>query len=107
VAVLSIPLAWFSHNSAIIVWFIFEMACLSATACMITILWEGHADWVRAIFILFLLLAWYPVMVDLLYGQLTILLTTLLLAALLSLKKDHNILAGFLIGLTVAIKMIT
>jgi hypothetical protein len=107
VAVLFIPLAWFSHNSAIIVWFIFEMVCLSAIACMLTILWKGRVDWVRAIFILFLLLSWYPVMVDLLYGQLTILLTALLLAALVLLKKDHKIMAGLLIGLTVAIKVIT
>jgi hypothetical protein len=107
VAILGIPLTLFSHNYAIIVWFILEMVCLSATACMLTALWKGRVDWVRAIFILFLLLSWYPVMVDLLYGQLTILLTTLLLAALLVFKKDYKILAGLLIGLSIAIKMIT
>jgi hypothetical protein len=107
VAILGIPLTWFSHNYAIIVWFIFEMVCLSAMACMLTILWKGRVDWVRAIFVLFLLLTWYPVMVDLLYGQLTILLTTLLLGALLAIKKDRRILAGVLIGFSIAIKMIT
>lgn len=107
VAILGIPLTWFSHNNAIIVWFIFEMVCLSAIACMLTVLWKGRVDWMRAIFILFLLLSWYPVMVDLLYGQLTILLTTLLLAALLAIKKDNKNLAGLLIGLSMAIKMIT
>ncbi len=107
VAVMSIPLSWFSHNNAIIVWFIFEMACLITLACMLSVLWKGRLEWVRAIFILLVLLTWYPVMVDLLYGQLTILLTTLLLAALLLAKKDRRILAGLFIGLTVAIKIIT
>jgi hypothetical protein len=107
VAILGIPLTWFSHSNAIIVWFIFEMICLSTIAGMVTILWRGRVDWVRTIFILFLLLTWYPVMVDLLYGQLTILLTALLLAALLAFKKDQKVLAGLLIGLSISIKMIT
>ena len=107
VAIFSIPLTWFSLNNVIIGWFLFEMLCLMAISVMITVLWKGRVDWVGAILILFLMLAWYPVMVDLLYGQLTILLTTLILAALLASRKDQKILAGVLIGLSVAIKMFT
>jgi hypothetical protein len=61
----------------------------------------------RAGFLFFTLLALYPVMVDLLYGQLTILLTTLLLGGLLAWRKEKHILAGALVGLSVAIKMFT
>ena len=107
IAILSTPLLLFSLNNVIVVWFIIEVVCLIAISGMLTILWRGRVDWVRAIFILFLLLTWYAVMVDLLYGQLTILLTTLLLAALLALRKDNKILAGVLIGISVAIKMFT
>ena len=107
IAILSIPLTWFSLNQLIIGWFIFEVGCLAAISGMLTFLWKGRVDWVRAIFILFLLLSWYPVMVDLLYGQLTILLTTLLLAALVALRNNHKILAGVIIGFSVAIKMFT
>ncbi len=107
IAILSTPLLLFCVNNVIIVWFIIEVVCLIAISGMLTILWRGRVDWVRAIFILFLLLTWYAVMVDLLFGQLTILLTTLLLAALLALRKDNKILAGVLIGLSVAIKMFT
>lgn len=107
IAILSTPLLLFSLNNVIIVWFIIEIACLIAISGMLTILWRGRVDWVRAIIIFFFMLAWYPVMVDLLYGQLTILLTALLLAALLALRKDHKILAGVLIGLSVAMKMFT
>jgi len=105
VAILSTPLLLFSLNNVIVVWFVIEVVGLIAIAGMLTTLWRGRVEWVHAIFILFLLLAWYPVMVDLLYGQLTILLTTLLLAALLALRKENKILAGVLIGLSVAIKM--
>ena len=107
VAILSTPLLAFSLNQVIIVWFIIEMACLMAIAGMLTVLWKGKLDWARAFFILFVLLCWYPVMVDLLYGQLTILLTTLVLAALLAWRKDRKILAGVLTGFSVAIKMFT
>ncbi len=107
IAILSTPLLLFSLNNVIVVWFIIEVICLIAISCMLTILWRGRVDWVRVLFIFFLLLTWYAVMVDLLYGQLTILLTTLLLAALLALRKDQKILAGALIGLSVAIKMFT
>jgi hypothetical protein len=107
VAILSTPLLWFSHNIVIIIWFILEMIFLMAIACMLTILWKERVNWIRAIFVLFLLLAWYPVMIDLLYGQLSILLTTLLLAALVVLKRGYKILPGLIIGLSVAIKMFT
>ena len=107
IAILSTPLLLFSLNNVIVVWFIIEVICLIAISCMLTVLWRGRVDWIRAIFIFFLLLTWYAVMVDLLYGQLTILLTTLLLAALLAFRKDQKILAGALIGLSIAIKMFT
>lgn len=107
IAILSTPLLLFSLNNVIIVWFIIELVCLIAIAVMLTTLWRGRVDWVHAILVLFLLLSWYPVMVDLLYGQLSILITTLLLVALLALRKDKKILAGLVIGLSVAIKMFT
>ena len=107
VAIFSTPLLAFNLNQVIIVWFVIEFLCLMAIAGMLTVLWKGKLDWIWAIFILFVLLCWYPVMVDLLYGQLTILLTTLVLAALLATRNDKKVLAGVLIGLSVALKMFT
>jgi len=107
VAILSTPLLLFSFNNVVVVWFVIELICLMAISGMLTTLWKGRVEWVHAIFIFFLLLAWYPVMVDLLYGQLTLLLTILLLAALLALRKENKIVAGVLIGLSAAIKVFT
>jgi len=107
IAVLSIPLSLFSVNQVYIVWFLFEMICLSLIAIMLSILWNERLNWIRAICLFFLLLAWYPVMIELHDGNLLILLTALVLAALLALRKDHRIEAGILIGLSIAIKLIT
>ncbi len=106
-AILSLPLVLFSVTKAYIAWFCFEMICLAIVAMLLTILWKGRLAWPWPILVFILLLAWFPIMVDLLYGQLSILMTLLILASLLALRKDNNILAGVLIGISVAIKLIT
>jgi hypothetical protein len=105
--ILSIPLAFFSVNKSSTIWFGFEMICLAIVAMMLTILWKGRLVWVTAILTFALSLAWFPIMVDLLYGQLSILITVFLIATLLALSKNRKILAGVLIGFSVAIKLIT
>jgi hypothetical protein len=106
-ALIFLPLGLFSVQKAYIAWFCFEIFCLALVALLLTVLWKGHLAWGWTVLLFILLLAWFPVMVDLIYGQLSILLTLLLLAALLALRKNQNILAGVLIGLSVAIKFIT
>ena len=107
VALISTPLLPLGINQLIVVWLIIELVFLAAIAAMLTVLWKGKINWIGALFIYFLLLAWYPVMVDLLFGQMTIILTTLVLAALLALRKNRKVLAGILIGFSVALKMFT
>ena len=104
---LFVPLALLSLGNSIVVWFVIEILLLVAIAYMLTILWSEKPNVLGAILIFFFMLAWYPIMVDLLYGQLTILLTALVLAAFLALRKDQKILAGILIGFSMAIKMYT
>lgn len=107
IAILFIPLLWLNIANSILAWYIFEIVCLAAIAFMLTILWKGRLVWFGVIFSFFILLAWYPVMADLEVGQLSILLTLLVLAALLALQRNKKVLAGVLIGLSVAIKLIT
>ena len=107
VILLSIPLALINVNKFVTVWFIIELAFLAAIVSMLTILWKGRLDWIRAVFLFFILLAWDSVVSDLFWGQLSILITALLLAALLALKNNHKYLAGVIIGFTLAIKLIT
>jgi hypothetical protein len=107
IAIFSIPFSRLPFIQVIILWFVFEMFCLAGIAIMLAYLLNNRVNWMRAGFLFFALLALYPVMVDLLYGQLTILLTTLLLGGLLAWRKEKHILAGALVGLSVAIKMFT
>ena len=87
--------------------FIIEMLVLLLVAYFLPKLWDGKASWMVTGITFIILIAWNPVANDLSYGQLSILLTALLLTSLLALKKQHHIQAGVLIGLTVAIKLIT
>ena len=107
IAILSTPLLAFSINQVIIVWLIFELACLFGLACLLSILVDDRLKWVRVFITFFLLLAWYLVMVELYLGQLSILLIFLLTAALVVVRKKHTYLAGVIIGITIAIKIIT
>jgi hypothetical protein len=104
---LFIPLSFLSLGNAIVTWFVIELTLLGAISYMLTILWSGKGNIPGSILIFLISLAWYPVMVDLLYGQLTILLTALILAALLALHKDKKILAGVFLGFSMAVKMYT
>jgi hypothetical protein len=107
VAILFIPLLWLNISNSIIAWYVIEIVCLAMIAYMLTILWKGRLVWFGVIFSFFILLAWYPIMADLGVGQLSILLTLILMAALLALQRNRRVLAGVLIGLSVAIKLIT
>ena len=106
-ALLFTPVSLFGFSNSVIIWSIFELILLAAIAYLLTILWNGRRNLTGVVFIFMLLLAWYPVMVDLLFGQLSILLTFLLLTSLLFLRKDRHTLAGGLIGLSVATKIIS
>jgi hypothetical protein len=106
-ATLFLPLTTISLNQFAVILFAIEMIFLVLVALMLPILWTGRISWLPSMTVFIILIAWYTVANDLSYGQLSILLTVLLLVALLALKKKHKILAGVLIGLTVAIKLIT
>jgi hypothetical protein len=105
-AILFSPLLAFNIRNAIIIWYILELLFLFAIACLITVLWKGRLSGINAIIIFFIMLAWYPVMRELALGQLSILVALLFLAALVALHKGQRILAGVLIGLSIAIKVI-
>jgi hypothetical protein len=105
--IMFIPLSMFSLGQLTMIWFFVELACLVAIASLLPVLWKTKPDWKASIIILCLLLSWYPVVNDLSYGQLSIILTLFLLVGLITLRKNHGIIAGIMIGFTVAIKLIT
>jgi hypothetical protein len=107
IAILFIPFSQLNINQFGTMVFIFELILLLLIAYMLPILWNGKTSWQISTVAFIVLMAWYPVANDLLYGQLSILLAALLLVALVKLKKERKIYAGVLIGFTLAIKLIT
>ncbi len=100
VAVFSLPLLLFGAEQFDIAWFVFEILCVIAMSAMVAI-WAGRGRTLAALTACFLF-AWYPVQFDLLYGQMSI-----LLAALLALTAGRSGLGGFLLGLSIALKLVT
>jgi len=106
-AILFIPISFLSYQGAVIFWFIFEISCLFLISLLIIYYIAGKIKWIWAICSFIILLAWEPVMEDLLYGPLSVLFTTLLLITLLLWRRGRKSLAGIIIGLTVSIKLFT
>ena len=107
VILLSIPLNFINVNQLNSVWFVIEIMFLIALSAMLYYYWKDKIDWKWSLPASLMLFAWFPVMFDLFWGQLSILITLLLMGAFLALRKDHRTLAGVIIGFTVAIKLIT
>lgn len=106
-AIITSPLLLFTINKFCIAWLVFELVCLVAIAVMLVYMKNRRISLLWIIVTTLLLLAWYTVQKDLLFGQFSILLTAMLLAAFISFQKKHVVLTGMLIGFTVAIKLIT
>jgi hypothetical protein len=106
VAILSIPLAFFPQQFDLI-WLLFELLFIVLIAIVFTRWGRRKYDLLLVIFLSFLLLAWLPVQFDLEYGQLSILLLLLLAGSWNSIQRGNNFLGGILLGLSIAIKLIT
>src|SRR4030065_1860541 len=91
-AILFIPLLALNFKNAMLAWYVFDVISLGAIPSMLVYLWRERFTWGGAIFMFFLLLAWFPFMADLEVGQLSVLLTLLLLDALLAFRKENRIL---------------
>ena len=105
VALFSLPLLPFGAEQFDVAWFVFEVLCVAVVAGLVAA-WAGRR-WTLAAVVTCFLFAWYPVEFDLLYGQMSILLAALLLAAFLALRANHRGLGGFLLGLSMALKLVT
>ena len=105
VALFSLPLLPFGAEQFDVAWFVFEVLCVAVVAGLVAA-WAGRR-WTLAAVVACFLFAWYPVEFDLLYGQMSILLAALLLGAFLALRAGRSGLGGFLLGLSMALKLVT
>lgn len=103
---LSLPLGFLSYKTAVVVWFVIELACLLIIARLILRWWNPSAKTTSIILLFFIALGWLPIIEDLWFGQFSIFLLLLLLGAWLALQKKCDVLAGTLLGGMITLKLI-
>jgi hypothetical protein len=106
VALLCLPLGWLSYEHAAIVWFFFELICLSISVALL-LQWLGvKKKVVLASLSALLILFWIPITSELVTGQLTSLLFVLLVGTWQGLRSGKDIQGGILLGSAIAVKLV-
>jgi alpha-1,2-mannosyltransferase len=102
---LCLPLTLLSYPRAAVAWFVFECGCL-VVALLLWLRVIGRP--VRWRFVgtgLFALFAWHPLVVELWFGQLAVLLTVVFLLTWLALREGRELTGGALLGSLAVLKL--
>ncbi len=106
VALLCLPLGWLSYEHAAIVWFFFELICLSVSVAFL-LWWLGvEKRVVLASLSALLIMVWTPITSELVLGQLNALLFVLLVGAWQGFRSGKDIQGGILLGIAIAVKLV-
>jgi alpha-1,2-mannosyltransferase len=99
------PLALLPYEHAVSVWSIFEFSCFAITCLLLLRHFGGRNAPTSVIVTILLVIPWRPIFTDLYVGQMMMFLGLLLVLAWLSLRSGRDVLAGFLLGLVLALKL--
>jgi hypothetical protein len=106
VALLSLPLGCLSYEHAAIVWFFFELICLSVSVAFL-LRWLGvEKRLALASLSALLILIWAPISSELVLGQLNALLFVFLVGAWQALRSGKDIRGGILLGSAISVKLV-
>ncbi len=106
-AILFIPLTWLTATQVTFTWYLVELGCLAGISTLLVKYLGIKLHWYSAVTLFFILLAFFPLMADLEVGQLSLLITLLLLASLWAFRRNLALLGGALMGITLAMKLFT
>ena len=105
-ALFCLPLGLLSYEDAGVVWFLFELACLSVSLALLSRC-LGAGKWMGlASLCAFLILVWPPISAELIIGQLTSLMLILLVGAWQAVRSKKDIQGGILLGSAIAVKLV-
>ncbi|MBI4491279.1 MAG: DUF2029 domain-containing protein [Chloroflexi bacterium] len=107
VGILFLPAALLDHRLAAMLWFGLELALLAAVVYLLV---RPAGAWLSLWGILALataLLGWHPVWMELLVGQLMLLILLVLAGARLALLSGRQVLGGVLLGFAMLVKPVT
>ena len=102
---LSLPLALFTYEHAVVVWLLFELVCLGVSVVLFLRVLRVPASGWQTLAITFLAIGWWPVANELRWGQLTLLVVVMFLGAWLALRQGRDIAGGILLGGLALVKL--
>ena len=102
---LSLPLALFTYEHAVVVWLLFELVCLGVSVVLFLRVLRVPASGWQMLAITFLAIGWWPVANELRWGQLTLLVVVMFLGAWLALRQGRDIAGGILLGGLALVKL--
>lgn len=106
VAIIALPLGLLGYQQAAVVWFVFEIGCV-CVAVSLLLNWLGvNARLWRLSLCTLAVSVWHPFWIELVSGQLMVLLFLILLLSWRALRADHPIRGGILLGMVVSLKLI-
>jgi alpha-1,2-mannosyltransferase len=106
VALLSLPLGLLTYERAAIVWLLCEVICICASVYLLLRWWGKRPGWRLTMLISMLALAWPPLWMEMIFGQLMVLLLLLLILAWQALRSERAIVGGLWLGCVIALKLI-
>ncbi len=104
-AVLSIPLAWLDYPLAAFLWLVLELVLLVFVWAAFFRWWGEPISWQTRIALVLLSLSLGPVIQELWFGNLSMILLALLIPAWFSLRSGRDVSGGVWLGLAIAIKL--
>jgi hypothetical protein len=102
---LCLPLVVLSYKQATVVWLILQLACLAVSVVLLLRIlgFEWHKR--KVAFICFILLGWWPLILELVWAQLNLCLLLLFLIAWQALRQGKDSLGGILLGCLMLLKL--
>jgi hypothetical protein len=101
---LFVPLTLFDYPTACAIWLVLELFCLVVAVYLIARALHTALPWWAAAAIAAVLLIWYPVWSELVWGQLQIPTLALLAGTWLALRSERPALGGALVGVAMLLK---
>ncbi len=103
---LCLPLTLLSFKQAAIAWLLFQLICLAISIALLLRILGLASGWRRIAVIYFLALGWWPLILELSWGQLNLCLLVLFLGAWQALRQEKDWLGGAFLGGLLLVKLV-
>jgi hypothetical protein len=106
VGIIFLPLSLFSYETAVVFWFVFEIACLIGSICLLLLPASNHFSINKIAVITIIVLLYWPIRDELQLANVNMVLLLILSGMRFAYYKEHKVVTGILFGLSLLIKQI-